>query len=107
MPKTTCENCGGTYHWNWEEAFDKYGFGDGDGQIETDIVIQVLEAEGYKVEAHQWGLHNTVIRSIKLKGIEQISEDADTGYADPRQYLPTAIVKLLDKKLPAEGEVPQ
>jgi len=105
MPITTCTNCGGDFHWTWEEAFDKFGFGDGDGQVETDTVIMALESEGYRVEAHPWGLHNTVIDSIKLKGIEQIPDETNVGYADPRQYLPAKIVKLLDRKLPSKGEL--
>ncbi len=33
MPITECQNCGGSLHWHWEEAFAKFGFGDGDGQV--------------------------------------------------------------------------
>ena len=33
MPITTCLTCCGEYHWKWEEAFDKFGFGDGDNLV--------------------------------------------------------------------------
>lgn len=101
MPKTICENCGGAYHWRWEEAFDKFGFGDGDGQRETSTVVDVLEEAGYVVESSEWSLHNEVIDSIKKDGVEQIPDGTDIGYDDPRKYLPDAIVTLLDEKLPA------
>ena len=101
MPNCTCQTCGGTYHWIWEDAFDKFGFGDDDGQVETDTVVEVLEAAGYSVEHEVWGLHNNVISSVKKNGVEQIPLNATVGYDDPRQYLPAAIVTLLDEKLPA------
>jgi len=57
------------------------------------------------VEVNQWGLHNTVITSIKKDGIEQIDFNAgQVGYDDPRDYLPEKIVELLDRKLPDESE---
>ena len=107
MPITTCTNCGGQYSWQWEDAFDKFGFGDGDGHVETATVAETLRAVGYEVAAEPWGFHNTVIRSIKRKGVEFISAHAEVGYADPRKYLPKAVVRLLDRKLPANGELKQ
>lgn len=101
MPKCICETCGGPYYWIWEDAFDKFGFGDGDGQVETGTVASVLRAAGYDVEHDVWGLHNDVIRSIKKNSVEQIPEGTDIGYDDPRKYLPAAIVTILDEKLPA------
>lgn len=97
MPESICENCGGTFNWSWPEAFDKFGFRDGDGQIETWQVSEALETiGGCKVNAATWGCHNTIITSIKLGGVEQIPETASVGYDDPREYLPAAIVALLD-----------
>ncbi len=101
MAISKCEICGGDYHWFWEEAFDKFGFGDGDGQIETETVAAALEQAGYAVEYNEWGLHNTVIVSIRKDGIEQIPDTVPVGYDDPRKYLPRKIVKLLDKAFPA------
>lgn len=102
MAISECENCGGSYHWHWEDAFDKFGFGDGDGQIETGTVAAVLEKAGYAVEQIEWSLHNTIIISIKRDGTEQIPETADVGYDDPREYLPQPIVRLLDEAFPAD-----
>jgi hypothetical protein len=105
MPKTTCAICGNLYQWLWEEAFDKFGFGDGDGQVETATVVAVLRDAGYQVEWHPWGLHNTVIDSINKNGVERIPEFAEVGYDDPRKYLPKSIIRLLDEKLAPEAEV--
>ena len=104
MPTDECHTCGGDYSWSWEEAFDKFGFGDGDGQVETWQVVAVLTDAGYEVESEVWGMHDTVIHSIKKDGEELIPMDdpnAVVGYSDPRQYLPRNIVELLDGKLPA------
>lgn len=35
MPLIECDSCGGDLYWRWEEAFDKFGFNDGDGQVKT------------------------------------------------------------------------
>lgn len=96
---TTCESCGACHEWTWEEAFDKFGFGDGDGLVMTGSVAGVLTDAGYVVKSQKWGLHNVVITSIKLDGVEQIPEGATIGYDDPRSYLPAAIVALLDAKV--------
>lgn len=103
-PKTTCNNCGGQLTWQWEDAFDKFGFGDGDGQVMTHDVVQVLRAAGYDADAAPWGLHNTTIYSIKRDGAEVIPDKANIGYGNPRKYLPKEIVRLLDQKLPTNGE---
>lgn len=104
MPRTTCDTCGNPYEWHWEEAFSKFGFGDGDGQVETHTVALVLERAGYTVTTWHWGLHNTIITSITRNGAEQIPAATSVGYADPRRYLPPAIVRLLDERLPADEE---
>jgi hypothetical protein len=101
MATSKCEICGGDYHWFWEEAFSKFGFNDGDGQIETGQVCNALENAGYTVEELARGVHNTIIVSIKKDGIEQIPQSATVGYDDPRKYLPRKIVRLLDKAFPA------
>ena len=101
---STCHTCGHAYRWNWEEAFDKFGFDDGDGQVMTDTVADVLRDAGYAVEAHPWGLHNIVITSIRKDGAEQIPEGTCIGYEDPRGFLPSEIVAMLDEKLVDDGE---
>lgn len=102
---TTCHTCGHAYHWHWEDAFDKFGFDDGDGQVMTDAVANVLRTADYEVDAQPWGLHNIVITSICRSGVEQIPASAEVGYDDPRTYLPAEIVALLDTKLADTAEV--
>lgn len=96
MPETACLTCGNPYTWTWEEAFDKCGFCDGDLQVMTEDVVEYLSSRGYTVESEQWGLHNTIITSIKKDGVELIPESADCGYDDPRDYLPADVIQLLD-----------
>ena len=72
MTISECDNCGATYHWDWTEAFCKFGFNDGDGQVETWQVADVLTEAGYSVELNSWGVHNTVITSIKKNDTELI-----------------------------------
>ena len=102
MAKSECDNCGGEFHWIWEEAFDKFGFNDGDGQVETWQVEGVLTDAGYEVTVQEWGMHNTVIVSIKKDGVELIpyeDQGLSFGHDDPRSYLPAEIITLLDQKL--------
>ena len=42
MPVTLCHTCMAIHTWSWEEAFDKFGFNDGDGLVMTNRVVQVL-----------------------------------------------------------------
>ena len=76
------------------------GFRDGDGQVETQSVVDGLENLGYRVDANHWGFHNTIIESIKKGGKELIPDDVTLGYDNPREYLPEKLVKLLDEALP-------
>lgn len=102
MPIDYCCSCGSEYSWQWEEAFDKFGFNDGDGTVETDSVEQVLTKAGYEVVSRQWGLHNSIIRSIRKNGKELMPVDDEKisiGYDDPREYLPSEIISLLDEEL--------
>lgn len=109
MPKTTCPCCGGVNAWTWEEAFEKFGFQDGDGDIQTPLVAHMLKRAGYEIAHARWGIHNDLITSVKRRGLECIPATVRIGYDDPRGYLPKAIVNLLDAKLPADldltGEV--
>lgn len=104
MVTTTCNNCGGEHHWHWIEAFDKFGFNGGDGQIETWQVEAVLTQAGYSVEVQAWGMHNTMITSIKKDGQELIphdNPDYQFGYDDPRMYFPAELVIFLNRELPS------
>lgn len=76
MPTVECDCCGSlNYRWIWEEAFDKFGFNDGDGQVEAWQVESVLAEAGYEVTVDGWGMHNTVITSLKHDGVELIPHD--------------------------------
>jgi hypothetical protein len=96
MPTANCPHCNADHDWSWEEAFNKFGFDDGDGLVKTDVVAAVLTAAGYTVKSHTWGMHNTIIDSVACDGTEQIPASAELGYDDPRCYLPARIVELLD-----------
>lgn len=100
------------YFWIWEDAFNKFGFGDGDDPVYTQDVEDTLRKEGYETESVQWGLHNTVIDSIKKNGVEFVPQGKLTrgrpvlGYDNPRKYLPEKIIKLLDDKLKSSASLP-
>jgi len=103
MACTACNNCGGEYEWNWIDAFDKFGFNDGDGQVETPLVASALMEAGFEVELDGWGMHNDVITSIKGNGVEMIpynDPEYTFGYSDPSLYFPEEIVVLLDELFP-------
>ena len=72
MSITTCPTCCRDFDWDWEDAFKKFGFEDGDGIIMTEHVARVLRDAGYDVTVEAWGFHNVVIASILQNGIEQI-----------------------------------
>ena len=81
---------------------DKFGFGDGDGEVETYKVEEILINARYEVESCQWGLHNIIINSIKKEKIELMPDenlDFTIGYDFPRKYLPQEIINLLDEEL--------
>lgn len=99
----TCPTCGAPVAWGWEEAFDKFGFDDGDGLVMTFAVAAVLIKAGYEVTHHTWGMHNDVISELLRDGVSLIPEDANLGYDDPREYLPDEIFALLDRELPSNG----
>jgi hypothetical protein len=105
MSTHICNTCGSTVHIAWEEAFDKFGFGDGDGLVMTDHVAEALRAHGYEVTAEPWGFHNIVIMSIKRGKCQLIPAKANVGYDDPRTYLPKKLVKLLDAAFRGDGKV--
>lgn len=105
MPKSPCPICATLCSWTWEDAFDKFGFGDGEGHVQTARVAAVLEQNGYDVRHQYWGNHNDIIDSIMKDSVEQIPASVRVGYDDPRRYLPKRIVRLLDQHLSADQEV--
>jgi len=101
MSFTICTCCGGDYFWIWEDAFNKFGFDDGEAIVMTPAVAAALTRAGFIVERHVWGLHNEVIVSIRKDGVELIPHQRiQHGYDDPRDYLPGDIVALLDAAFP-------
>lgn len=107
MSMTTCPTCRHETHWSWTEAFDKFGFEDGEGLVMTEHVAEVLRAHGYTVQTEPWGIHNITVSSIKsAKGKELIPFNRISfGYADAREYLPKRIIKLLDEAFTDTTEV--
>ena len=85
-----------TIDWSWEEAFDKFGFDDGDGMVMTHKVELALEKLGYTVSAESWGLHNTIVAHLSKDG-KDLLEGVTVGYDDPREYLPDDLVEALDE----------
>lgn len=124
MPKIIIE-------WQWEEAFDKFGFGDGDRWNGTHEVESEIESLGYECETEHWGVHNYMIMDIKKDGksilfideenrtledwlpeVEQRIKDRSAtrkdveplGYEQPFLYLPDDIIEHLDKVFTDEWE---
>ncbi|NBU58327.1 MAG: hypothetical protein EBS23_00825 [Betaproteobacteria bacterium] len=100
-----CTTCGSRYAWAWEEAFDKFGFHDGDGLVMTETVADALRAADFTVRTEVFGFHNLVITAIERDGRSFIPDGTSLGYADPRAYLPDDIVPLLDAAFPEHAEV--
>lgn len=96
--RTICPTCGHTHHWSWEEAFDKFGFGDGDDLVMTETVADAIRRHGYAVTVTQWGFHNAIITDISRDGVALIPKTVTKGYDEPRNYLPKEVVDLLDRE---------
>ena len=121
--------------WEWEDAFSKFGFGDGDGWNGTHEVEGEIESLGYEVETDSWGCHNYMIFDIRKDGksilfpegneighrlddwlpeVEQRIKDRGPrnpnveplGYEPARNYLPEDIIKHLDSVFTDEWEEP-
>jgi len=97
-------------NWTWEEAFDKFGFGDGDGLNMTDKVAAAISRRfpTLEVTMDTWGIHNYIIFAIVDKRTKKsvyipVPDDVDEwniGYDGPRAYLPNNIVRFLDRTFP-------
>lgn len=66
-------------YWGVTEAFDKFGFGDGDGIQFNDIVIEALEKRGFRC-AQAGGIHNKWIIEARHADFALIEFD---GYRLP------------------------
>ena len=105
--------------WEWQDAFDKFGFSDGDGWNGTHLVADAIKKLGYDVEEDNWGIHNYLIVNIQKDGQSILfdkgrlcwsdevearvasrggwPEDCTSlGYVDPRLFLPLDILEVLD-----------
>jgi len=120
MPRTVVE-------WEWGDAFDKFGFCDGDGWNGTHIVASSIDALGYNTECDGWGCHNYLIVDIEKDGKSILFDNnqewnAETlkriqargggesysehiGYADPNLYLPDDILEMLNATFTDDYEV--
>lgn len=107
MTPHQCKHCGNRYPWN--HAFAKFGYDDGDGDIQTAEIAKLLEGAGYTVQYAPLAAHNTIITSIVKDGIELMplnDGNIRIGYDDPRLYLPEQVQVLLDSKIPYSGIFP-
>ncbi len=101
MEHGRCETCGNRYHWH--HAFAKFGYDDGDGDVQTPLIASILEKAGYAVKYSRWSPHNTIIYSIQKNGIELMPRNTPKfliGYDDPEKYLPVDILNLLETECP-------
>jgi len=105
MSITQCPACCQETNWSWTEAFDKFGFNDGDGIVMTGHVAETLSKAGYTVRSEPWGIHNITISSIQRDGLELIPENIEYGYDDPLDYLPKDIIDLLNTAYPEDDVV--
>ena len=48
MVQNKCAHCGNCFHWR--EAFAKFGYDDGDGNVQIKAVANILEDSGYAVK---------------------------------------------------------
>jgi hypothetical protein len=109
-----------TILWEWVDAFDKFGFGDGDGANFTDDVAAFINSKGYECDCETWGIHNYMIKDITAhdpetdecgasimtypEGHPKFGEEVKYGYDNPREWLPKWLVEKLDKEFGEDNE---
>ncbi|MGH1404101.1 MAG: hypothetical protein ACRBDL_07635 [Alphaproteobacteria bacterium] len=68
--------------WGWCDAFYKFGFQDGEGEIHTPHVAAVLTEAGYFVQYTKLGAHNVVIFMLRKGG--ECYLPTRSAYENPR-----------------------
>lgn len=76
--------------WEWEEAFQRDGFGDGDDWVGTGEVERYLEELGYAYEEAS-SIHNTYIVQVSKDGHLWENDGGD----EPMKWLPPDLVEKL------------
>jgi len=86
--------------FSWRDAFDKFGFGDGDDANHTDLVADFIRSLGYVVKTENWFLHNYMISQIFDQDNNQLMKEDEikVGYDDPGDYLPPRLVAALNER---------
>ncbi len=82
--------------WDWEEAFDEHGFGDGDNITHNDNVGDFLATKFGHKQKYLYGIHNCSIYQLTAKDgtITEFAGDEDA--TEIRTMLPAEVVKALD-----------
>ena len=85
--------------WEWEEAFSKFGFGDGDGWNGTHEVVGEIESLGYECETENWGCHNYMIFDIKKDGKSILFPEPNLIGSNLDDWLPEVEQRIKDRVL--------
>ena len=85
--------------WEWEEAFSKFGFGDGDGWNGTHEVVGEIESLGYECETENWGCHNYMIFDIKKDGKSILFPEPNLIGSNLDHWLPEVGQRIKDRVL--------
>ena len=95
--------------FDWREAFDKFGFHDGDSWNGTDLVSDFLEEQfNVKTECDSWGCHNYMIMAVKDQDGKNLipEENFSHGYDEPDEWMPKEWVEALDEHFDENWEQP-
>jgi len=87
-----------TFVWQWEEAFQKHGFFDGDNPQHNEEVGEFLQTLGYSYLICS-SIHNSCISCLSRAGVE-IDFPDDSDPEDIRTIFPKDVLDALDKQFP-------
>lgn len=88
-----------TYAWQWEEAFQKFGFRDGDDPQHNKEVGDFLKDFGYSYHTSS-GIHNGFICALAHNGVRVELPEDDEDVVDIRAMFPKDVLAALDKAFP-------